>query len=119
MAYFRHKDHWDSVLQTGERVDFRAGERVVSLLGCVLEVQTARKGTEVRFERDWTANGICKVVLREGMAYVRLNHYRDGVLQTGQEVTFEAGESIVSLLGCTFEVELVGEDGDAVLSATQ
>jgi hypothetical protein len=62
-------------------------------------------GTEHWIQRDWTAFTKCTVILREGVAYVRYNDNQEGTLQTGQKVTLEEGDRIVSLQGCKIEVE--------------
>lgn len=64
--------------------------------------------TERWIERDWTAVTRCTVILREvreGVAYVRYNDDQEGTLQTGQKITLEKGDRIVSLQGCKIEVE--------------
>jgi len=60
--------------------------------------------TEIRVVRNWTASQTCTVVLREGFTYMRCNGI-DGVLRIGQTITLNEGDRIVSLLGCTIEVE--------------
>jgi hypothetical protein len=62
-------------------------------------------GTELFIERSWTASKRTVVILRKGVAYVRFNDSRENALQTGQKYTLEEGDRIVSLLGCTVEIE--------------
>ena len=79
--------------------------RILQLLlpGCT--VAAAVMGSKVQKEKDWTASRKCTVVLLEGVAYVRYHKSQEETTLPTERVTLEEGDRIVSLEGCTIEVE--------------
>lgn len=61
-------------------------------------------GTEI-MTQNYTVSTKCTVTALRGFAYIRFNDSRERTLQTGQTLTLEEGDRIVSLLGCHINVQ--------------